>query len=153
MDADHYNDFTSQINKNDFMFTSEGPKGKINKLVRFARSGNPDILNLSFGNLKENGVIDDEAIDNNDDRDKIIATIIAIVKDFTLRNPDKFIFFSGRTPSRTRLFRIILWKYIESIRKDFHVYGVINENNKLMRVPFIKNVNYFGFLIKRKLVK
>ncbi len=43
----------------EFVFVSEGPKGRIQKVVQFRETDNADIYNLSFGDILPNGKIDD----------------------------------------------------------------------------------------------
>ena len=71
------------MDKLEFQFESEGPKGKIIKMVQFAQTQNKDIFNLAFGNLNDDGSIDDEATNDNKDRNKILATVAATVYKFT----------------------------------------------------------------------
>jgi len=134
----------------DFKFESEGPKGKIKKIVRFSPENANGItyFNLGFGDLnEETGQIDDLAISNNSDRNKILATVAATVLEFTQHFPDVMIYFKGSTTSRTRLYQMGItsnWKEIETI---FHVYGYVSNNGWQ---SFKKNVSYEAFLILRK---
>lgn len=64
--------------------------GKIKKVVRYSLQNANGIsyFNLGFGDLnKEAGTIDDLAISDNNDRDKILATVSATVLEFTKRFP------------------------------------------------------------------
>ena len=91
----------------DYEFTSVGPKGAINKVIRFTKIGAYS-YNLAFGDLNiETGEISDISITNNNDSRKVLATVAATVYDFTLRNPDTWIFAIGATLSRTRLYRMV----------------------------------------------
>ncbi len=70
----------------DFEFESEGPKGKITKIVRYSLQNANGIsyCNLGFGDLNTaTGKIDDLVISNNKDRSKILATVAATVLEFT----------------------------------------------------------------------
>jgi hypothetical protein len=67
-----------------FEFISEGPNGHIPKLVQFTPTNHKDLHNLAFGNKhNETGEIDDLAISNNGDSERILATIVATVYAFT----------------------------------------------------------------------
>src|SRR5882757_4815466 len=62
-----------------YEFISIGPKGPIRKTVLYDKYEQLDgeIYNLGFGDLNQGtGYIDDFAISNNKDRDKILATAI-----------------------------------------------------------------------------
>ena len=134
----------------DFEFESNGPKGKVRKIVRYSpqNAGGITYFNLGFGDLNpKTGKIDDLAITNNQDREKILATIAATVLEFTQHFPDVMVYAKGSTPARTRLYQIGIsanWSEIEPL---LHVFGY-EQNNSWQ--PFRKNVNYEAFLVKRK---
>jgi hypothetical protein len=92
----------------EFKFNSIGPKGNISIVVQFIETDDPAIYNLAFGNLLANGHIDDFVKNDNQDRNKVLATVAASVYEFTSRYPDKLVFFTGSTPERTRLYRMAL---------------------------------------------
>ncbi len=130
-----------------FEFISEGPKGKIVKLVQFTETNLKGFYNLGFGDKnKETGEIDDTVITNNDDSQKVLATVAATVYVFTDKNPDSWVFATGLTKARTRLYRMGITNNIIEIRKDFDVYGLINDNWE----RFKKDIEYDAFLAKRK---
>jgi len=63
--------------------------------------------NLTFGDWKEDiNWIDDQIITDNKDRRKVLATVAAIVVTFMEENPNAIVFATGRTPARTRLYRM-----------------------------------------------
>jgi hypothetical protein len=134
----------------DFEFESNGPNGKVRKIVRYSpqNAGGITYFNLGFGDLNsKTGKIDDLASTNNQDRAKILATIAATVLEFTLHFPDVMVYAKGSTPARTRLYQIGIssnWTEIEPI---LHVFGYEHNNGWL---PFRKNVNFQAFLVKRK---
>ena len=77
-----YNSYTSfdvSTNSTVFEFLSTGPKGEIKKIVQFSETQAKQIFNLSFGNINEDGTIDDTTANDNKDRDKILATVAAVV--------------------------------------------------------------------------
>jgi hypothetical protein len=134
----------------DFEFESNGPKGKIRKIVRYSpqNAGGVTYFNLGFGDLNpKTGKIDDLAISNNQDREKILATIAATVLEFTQHFPDAIVYAKGSTPARTRLYQIGISANWSKIKLLLHVFGF--EQNKGWE-PFRKNVNYEAFLVKRK---
>ncbi|MVT09927.1 DUF6934 family protein [Chitinophaga tropicalis] len=133
----------------EFEFVSEGPKGNIPKIVQFMETNDPLVYNLAFGNLLPDGSVDDHIKNNNKDRNKILATVAAIIYEFTARCPGKLVFFTGSTPERTRLYRMALTINLEELKKDFEVYG-IDATKGALTEPFMKGKEYSGFLIKRK---
>lgn len=150
MKFEKYNDVISSSDKLEFQFKSKGPKGEIKKVVQFTKTQNGDIYNLAFGNLNEDNSVDDETTNDNKDRNKILATIAAIVYEFTAYYPDKMIFFCGTTPERTRLYRMALTINLEELKKDFKIYGVLKGIDSFVKVGFRKGIDYFGFIVKRK---
>jgi len=130
-----------------FEFISEGPKGLIHKLVRYQPTNLKDVYNLAFGD-KDNttGNIDDTVISNNADGEKVLATVVATIYAFTDKYPDVWIYATGSTKSRTRLYRMGISKFITDVDEDFEVLGELSDNWDIFR----KNVEYEGFLVRRK---
>ncbi|OFY26400.1 MAG: hypothetical protein A2275_05240 [Bacteroidetes bacterium RIFOXYA12_FULL_35_11] len=130
-----------------FEFVSEGPKGRIQKLVQFTSTNLKDVYNLAFGDKdKTTGKIDDTIISNNGDSEKVLATVTATIYAFTDKHPDAFIYATGSTKSRTRLYRMGITKYLSEVETDFIIFGETKEGWDI----FEKDANYFGFLIQRK---
>ena len=150
MKMEKYDNVISSSDKLEFQFISEGPKGKIKKIVQFTKTQNEDIYNLAFGNMNDDGIIDDETTNDNKDRNKILATVAATVYEFTAQYPDKLIFFCGTTPERTRLYRMAVTINLEELQKDFRIYGVLKGIDTFEKISFKKGVDYFGFMVKRK---
>jgi hypothetical protein len=133
----------------DYEFYSEGPKGKIKKVVRFTKISDeePAVYNLGFGDAsKGTGIIDDSIVTNNQDRDTVLATVANTIIDFTDHYGNHYIYATGSTPSRTRLYQMGIAGLWEEISTDFEVYGLKDDNWH----EFEKNVNYDAFLVKRK---
>jgi len=135
----------------EFKFISAGPKGEIQKVIQFIETGNDHIYNLAFGDLMPEGKVNDYIKNDNKDRNKILATVAAAVYEFTSHYPDRFIFFVGSPPERTRLYRMALAINLDELNVDFEIYGIISINGLYFVKPFEKRISYFGFLIKRKI--
>jgi hypothetical protein len=68
---------------------SEGPKGKIAKLVQFGETNFKGLYNLAFGDKDLiTGEINDSVISNNNDSEKVLATVVATVYAFTDKYSD-----------------------------------------------------------------
>ncbi|HMH21572.1 MAG TPA: hypothetical protein VK563_07345 [Puia sp.] len=107
-----------------FEFISKGPKGNIKKQVIFRQTDDPDVYNLGFGDVDpDTGDINDIAVTNNNDSQKVLATVAWTVVSFFERNPGKFVFATGSTTSRTRLYRIGISTNLKEIQKDFEIFG------------------------------
>jgi hypothetical protein len=63
--------------------------------------------------ILSDGTIDDTSNSNNGDIVKVLATVISILKDFTLKNPKAYVFFTGSTDERVKL-------YVVLVTKTFH---------------------------------
>jgi len=147
MNLKHYSYFTSNDFK-DYEFYSEGPKGRIKKVVLFTRVlGESTFYNLAFGDIDpDTGLLDDTVVTDNDDRDLVLATVANTINTFCDRYGNHFIYAEGSTPARTRLYQISISALWEQISLDFDVYGF---NDGEWR-NFQKNVNYEAFFVKRK---
>ncbi len=119
----HYQiDFGTSLHT--FEFTSQGLKGNITKVVQFTQAAE-DLYFLGFGDKDDlTGTVDDLVISNNNDAEKVLATVANIVYLFTDENPDVWIYAKGNTPSRTRLYQIGISKYLEFITTYFKVLGL-----------------------------
>lgn len=62
------------------------------------------------------------------------------------RYPDAFIYASGSTRSRTRLYRMGITKFYDDVKQDFYLYGQTGDNF----TEFEIGVEYDGFLAQRK---
>ena len=130
-----------------FEFISEGSKGLIHKLVRYQPTNLKDVYNLAFGDKDHTtGNIDDTVISNNGDSEKVLATVVATVYAFTDKYPNAWIYATGSTKSRTRLYRMGITKFLSEVKDDFEVLGERFDEWEIFR----ENVEYEGFLVRRK---
>lgn len=137
----------SDDNLTTFEFISEGPKGLIPKLVQFTQTNLKGLYILSFGDKDQlTGEIDDLMISNNEDSEKVLATVVATIYAFTDKQPDIWIYATGSTKARTRLYRMGIAKYLSEVTKDFEILGERNDEWGTFR----KNIEYDGFLVRRK---
>jgi hypothetical protein len=148
MNYEKYDSISGSSDSLEFEFTSEGPNGEFKKIVQFSQTNNPEIYNLGFGDKLENGEIDDHIRNNNQDRNKILATVATIVYEFTSKYPSKMVFFSGSTEERTRLYRMAISKNLKELETDFKILGVnFDEQKSVMEIFRFSE----GFLVKRKI--
>ena len=130
-----------------FEFTSVGPKGHIKKLIQYSETNLKHYFNLGFGDKDENtGAINDTVITNNGDSKKVLATVASSVYAFTEKYPDSWIYVQGSNIARTRLYRIGITNNFKEIKKDFHVFGLKDDQ----WYEFPVGSEYQGFLIRRK---
>lgn len=129
-----------------FEFISVGKNGQISKMVQYTSTNYKDLYNLGFGDKNEIGEIDDTAVSNNGDSEKVLATVVATLYAFTDKHPKAMIYATGSTKSRTRLYRMGISKYIELIREDFQIFGELENGWE----SFTKRIDYKGFLVQLK---
>jgi hypothetical protein len=130
-----------------FEFTSEGTKGLIHKLVRFQQTNVKGIFNLAFGDKdSKTSNIDDEVISNNGDSEKVLATVVATVYAFTDQYPNAWIYATGSTRARTRLYRMGITKFLTDVKEDYEILGERDGDWEV----FKKDIEYDGFFVRRK---
>lgn len=96
-----------------FEFISEGPKGAIRKLIEFQKTTNADVFNLAFGDFSsEIDEIDDLSVSDNGDTEKVLATVVNAVYTVFNQYPDVFVYATGSTKSRTRLYRMGITRFM-----------------------------------------
>ncbi len=146
MNLPRYKYFTDDFK--DYVFFSEGPKGRIKKVVRFTKIENdPDVYNLGFGDEEQgSGKINHWIVTDNEDRDVVLATVANTITEFINHYGNHYIYVKGSTPARTRLYQIGISSLLDKIKIDFDIYG--SKNGVFHK--FQKNVNYDAFLVKRK---
>jgi len=130
-----------------FEFVSEGPNGLIRKLIQFQLTNQPDLYNLAFGDKsKETGEVDDLAVSNNGDADKVLATVVAALYAFFDKYPNAYVYATGSTKARTRLYRMGITRFYDEMSRDFELYGQIGDEFS----DFEVGREYAGFLALRK---
>ena len=130
-----------------FEFISEGRKGIIHKLVQYQPTNVKDIYNLAFGEKDiSTGEINDTVVSNNGDSEKVLTTVVASIYAFTDKYPEVWVYATGSTKARTRLYRIGITKFISEVSIDFEILGQKNDDWEQFKI----NVEYEGFLVRRK---
>lgn len=131
-----------------FKFTSQGIKGDIQKLVVYTAMLEEDIYNLAFGDYnEETGTIDDTVITNNNDSQKVLATVASTLYVFMNKHPNVWVYATGSNKARTRLYRMGITTNLKDIVTDFEVYGLYKD----VWQDFEKGKEYEAFLVKRKI--
>ncbi len=130
-----------------FEFISEGNKGVIRKLIEFQATSEPGVYNLAFGDKDQTtGEINDLAVSNNGDTEKVLATVIGALYVFFDNYPTAYVYATGSTKARTRLYRIGITKFYEEIKDDFYLYGEVGDDFSRFEI----GKEYDGFLAQRK---
>ena len=130
------------------IFESIGNAKTIKKLAVYIPDENrPEMYHLVFGDLKDDDSIDVFAISNNQDMKIILSSVIRTLPVFFEKNPDKKVFFTGSTDSRTRLYRATIAKLLHEAELYYHIYGLLDDGTL---EPFVKSNYYKGYLIEKK---
>jgi hypothetical protein len=147
MNLDRYELELSKI-PTTFSFISDGNLGKIEKSIKYDEMQG-GIYNLGFGDKHPiTGEIDNTIVTNNGDMTKILATVAASIYFFTEKNPNVWIYITGSSESRIRLYRMAINKHHKEIFRDFLVY-VSLENGDWH--PFEPNIKTTSLLMQRRI--
>ncbi len=137
----------SESNLTTFEFISEGSKGLIRKKIQFQSTSTPNLYNLAFGDANpQTGEIDDLVVSNNADSEKVLATVVSAVYAFFDKHPETYVYATGSSDARTRLYRIGITKFYEQMVRDFYLYGQVGDKF----YEFEIDKEYKGFLVQRK---
>ncbi|MCF2490167.1 DUF6934 family protein [Dyadobacter sp. CY347] len=128
-----------------FTFESRSASKRIRIHVQFLLI-DENVYNLAFGDIDKYGELDDLSVSDNQDMELVLATVIQTVFSFLELNPDKKVFFQGSTPSRTRLYQIVITREKQHWDDQYVVEGIINEISE----AFQPGKNYEAFLINLK---
>ena len=140
-------ELTTEKSLNVYEFLSEGPKGRIPKLIKFSETTLKGFFNLAFGDKNiETGEIDDKVVSNNGDSEQVLATVVSAVFAFTDVNKNSWVYATGSNKVRTRLYRMGVNKYLDEVEKDFWVFGMLNGEWE----KFEKETDYTAFVVRRK---
>jgi len=129
-----------------FTFESISSGRKIIKVVEYVPI-DENVYNLAFGDIGEDGLLNDLSKSSNQDMEKVLATVIQTVFVFFELNYDKALFFKGSTSARTRLYQVIISKEKANWKERFVIFGVKFDDEVEL---FEKNINYEAFVIRLK---
>jgi hypothetical protein len=147
MNLHRYTYFTNDYKE--YAFFSEGPKGRIKKIIKFMKiQDDPIVFNLAFGDEDPlTREVSDSVKTDNKDRDIVLATVANTIHAFCDHYGDHYIYAEGSNPTRTRLYQMSISRLWPEISIDFDVYGVVGSEVQ----QFQRHVNYEAFFVKRKI--
>ena len=128
-----------------FTFKSISEKRIILKKAEFVKISD-NVYNFAFGDVNTEGRIDDLVVTNNQDSETVFATVIRILLVFLKAHNSDAVYFEGSTPSRTRMYQIILTKERVNWEQKFVVYGFCGDELE----TFETDCRYDAFIIKLK---
>ena len=98
-------------NRLTYTFCSEGPQGRIEKVVRYTRLQveHNIVFNLSMGDVDEKTKqAREDVVTGNADKDKIFETVAKSVSLICARYPDAYIQFIGNSSSKNRMYKMAI---------------------------------------------
>ncbi|MCE7067997.1 DUF6934 family protein [Dyadobacter sp. CY326] len=128
-----------------FTFESISKQRIVRKKAEFVKIY-ADVYNFAFGDLNDEGEIDDLVVTNNKDMEIVFATLIRILLDYLTKYEDNWVYFKGSTPSRTRMYQIILTKEKVHWEDMLIIYGIIDGET----YPFELNCRFDAFIITKQ---
>lgn len=143
--------YESRLSNNHLCYTfwSKGPRGEILKMVRFKLIQTQPwvVYNVAFGDFDEStGKLNDDVISDNRDKNKVLRTVAKIIALFCSRHPQVCVAAEGSSAARNRLYQMMISNRLEEINERWEIFGILG--NEV--VTFRKNINYDGFLVKKK---
>ena len=128
-----------------FSFVSEGPKGKIQKLVNYSPMSQV-MFNLGFGDrIGDTLTFDDKVVSDNHDPRKVFSTVIQTLELFFEKHPGLFVHIRGSTPERTRIYHWIIKNNLEKYKTKYEFWGLVG----LLWEEFNPNKQYERFIINK----
>ena len=146
MKYESYDIVTRAKDLSSFDFMSKSNYRSYLMRIAFVPTRNAKVFQLIFGNLVAENEIDDISVNDNGDRNKILATIADAVNKYTKRYPARWIYFAGSSKSRTRLYRLAIGLNLEELSLTFDIYARTPNG----MVPFSKNMEATEFYVRRK---
>ncbi len=122
-----------------FLFTSEGPKGLIEKVVMFEPL-EFNVFNLAFGDIQGQS-INDSVISNNQDFVKVLATVAKCTYDFVEKYPGVKIKITPVDEGRKLLYNTVFRRHHRVIGEKFEIRGFIETTKQ----PYSPEKNFDEF--------
>ena len=117
--------YTELIPQTHYYFESIGEKGKTVKIVAFFPLEDK-VWNLGFGDLQDDGSVNDLVTTNNQDARKVLQTVAKIAIDFLAQNPTEVLQIEPIDNKRKQLYNNIFQRYFQDITIIFNVLGILN---------------------------
>lgn len=129
-----------------YAFESVSDERTIQKYVIFT-SIERNCYNLALVDLDEDSQLNDTVVSNNYDMERVLSTVIQIILTFLNNHSGAEVSFSGSTPERTRLYRVIINKYKSEVDSTILVKGVLTNQDQEVFQP---NRPYISFILSVK---
>lgn len=123
----------------------------IHKAIVFHEMKIPFLYSLTLGDIGSNGLVSFESRSNNGDMARSLATVYRTVEQFLTNNPRALIAFNGNTASKTRLYQMVISKYLDQFSERYLIWGIRSDDDQ--RESFRRNQQYSGFFVTNKFLK
>ena len=129
-----------------FEFDSISESQTIRKVISYQRIDTKrNIFNLALLDLDDDGNMSDTVVSNNADMEKVLATVVQTLPIFFEKVENAKVFFTGSTPARTRLYRMIISKFLDEFKRNYTIFGFVGNTPVL----YEKGKSYEAFMIKK----
>jgi hypothetical protein len=115
-------------------------------VILFGETDIKNLYTLGFGDLIDNNKVDYYSVSDNQDTDKILATVADSIVLFLEKHLKAQVIASGSTDSRTRLYQFKISKVLELLVDHYEIKGQSND----VWEDYEKNRNYSAFSINNK---
>jgi hypothetical protein len=117
------------------------------KLIQFQTTALANLYNLAFGDVDNiTGELNDNIVTNNGDAEKVLATVAYAVYLFSSQHPNSWIYATGSTPGRIRLYQMGISKYLMLVKADFEILGELKNEWKFYQ----PGINYEAFVVRKR---
>ncbi len=106
-----------------YEFVSISESKEVKKIVVLTETKNEDIYNLALLDVVDDETVSDISETKNKDMNTVMATVISIIGDFLNEHPQKLVLFRGSDDRRQRLYRIIISRELEVIKRSYNIFG------------------------------
>ena len=129
-----------------FRFQSKGRHGIVEKAINFSPITGLiyNLALLDFDPITQD--YSDKTVTDNGDMPEILATVMAVMMEFLDQYPERMIYFTGSSDTRTRLYQIAITKVLNVNESKVTVLGYLHEE----WVAFEPNKAFESFLIAKK---
>jgi hypothetical protein len=120
------------------------------KAIQFSETQTPNRYNLGLADYVGNGVLDYEVVSDNGDLRIVLTTIVSIIFDFFVKNPEKEIEIRANSLQRLKLYHFVIRSRFQEFESRFQILGMIQYGEPEIFENFNVNTFYEGFFIKTK---
>jgi len=115
------------------------------KVVKFSRI-DVDYYNLGLADFEGGKLIEDK-LSNNFDVLNVLSTVAEVVRDFTLKNPERSVVILTQEERRLKLYHAVFRRKADELMSEFWIWGLTKDEGQEL---YDSEKSYKGFIVKRK---